>query len=120
MVSRSLVRHWIGMSKEDIIAGWRADRRHEGERFDHIIQEQKEQLVLTIVENIEASAKKGDIDAFEWLEARRLISEDGRRSDMFVMMEAIANRARDGEMDAVKWLEGRGLIDLSGIPDATE
>lgn len=120
MVSRSLVRHWIGMSKEDIIARWQGNRHHEGERFEDIIQEQKERLVQTIVENIKASAKKGDTDAFEWLESRGLISEDGRRNDMFVMMEAIANRGRAGEMDAVKWLEGRGLIDLPGIPDATE
>ena len=120
MVSRSLVRHWTGMSKEEIISRWHPYRRQEGDRFEEIIQEQKELLEKIIVANIKASAIKGDTRAFEWLEARGLVSADGRRSDKFVMLEAIANRARTGEMDAVLWLDERGLIELPSILDATD
>lgn len=117
MVSRSLVRHWMGMSREDIIATWQAKRRHESEQFEEIIQNLQERLEETIVENIEGRAKKGDIAAFDWLEERGLIAEEGRLSDKFVMMEAIANRARLGEMDAVQWLEKRGHIKLPATTD---
>ena len=112
--------HWTGMSKEEIISRWHPYRRHEGYRFEEIIQEQKELLEKTIVANIKTSAIKGDTRAFEWLEAHGLVSADGHRSDKFVMLEAIANRARTGEMDAVSWLDERGLIELPSILDATD
>ena len=109
MVSGNLVRHWMGMPKDELTAQWDSDQR---DRFDEIMENQQKRLEETIVAKIGLRAKRGDIPAFEWLERRELISEDGRRSDKFVMLEAIANRARLGELDAVQWLEDRELTHL--------
>ena len=110
MVHRSLVRHWTGMSKDDIITErWTPEQR---EGFDEFMASSQQQIEEAIVESISRRAKGGDTNAFDWLESRGLISKEGRRSDMFVMLEHIAKQAEDGELDAVEWLEKRGLIKL--------
>ena len=111
MVSRSLIRHWTGMAEDEITSRWEAVQKA---KFDEIMESEQRKLEEAIVENIGALAKKGDIAAYEWLEARGLINEEGRRSDQFIMLQAIANRARGGALEAVEWLEKRGRVNLPG------
>ena len=117
MVKTTLVRHWMGMSKEEITQGWTED---EQGRFEELIKAWQEHLEKTIVENIDMRAQKGDIDAVEWLVDRGLLIEDGWKGDWKGRLKAIAGRARAGELDAVEWLEKRELIELPSKTDATE
>ena len=111
MVDNSLVRHWAGMSKEDIISYWKPENRHKSDNVEEYIQERQNDLETKIVASFRAKAKEGDVAAFEWLEDHCLIpSPDWQQRDEFVMLRAIARRAESGDIDAVTWLGERGHI----------
>ena len=119
MASRNLVRHWLGISKEDITKNWEQDRR---DQYDEIMANERMRVETAITDGIQTRAENGELDAVEWLEKRGFLDGDERlrRRIVIRIYDAIAKRAEKGELDAVVWLEDRGLIQLPGIPDATD
>ena len=117
MVSKNLVSHWIGMSKEEITIQWRQDQI---DQFDEVMRNDQETLESRIVKNIEDAAKKGNLDAVQWLIDRGLLEEDGWQGDWIDTLKGIADRARHGKLDAVEWLEKHGLITLPSKPLAID
>lgn len=68
MSYNTLIKDILGMSHEEITAGW--DRPEE---IDEVLANERTKLERSIVENNVKQAAKGDIAAVNWLEERHWI-----------------------------------------------
>ena len=72
MKHETLINHWLGESREKITANWLAPSHPD--QFEGVIERERKELTLSILQGVFSRAASGHIDAIEWIESRGLVT----------------------------------------------
>ena len=67
----TLIRTWMGMSREEITDNWKLPAKKED--YEAVVERERDKLAGAILGGIIKRAEAGELDAVNWLEERGLV-----------------------------------------------